>query len=233
MAEMTGTTSFWRRAALAGEAFFPVIAQQAYLWVAGAQRTRGLDVAVGVTVTLIVGWYVFRRREMWTPATLGLTGWRTHARALTWLLLITGGFVAALLLGGWLTTGQPGGGLRQNWDILRAAALYPLWGLVQQGLVLGVIYPRCRALLGDTQTNGARGRGWGAALLAAGLFGAAHAPNPLLMVGGALMVFFFALVWRRYPALLAVALGHGLIGAVCDKALHVSMRVGARYLLGE
>lgn len=232
MNDPTRTSGLWQRAALAGEAVFPVAAQQAYLWIAGAERTRWIDVAVGVTVTVVVGWYVVRRRAMWTPMTLGLTGLRTHLRALAWVLPITAAFIAVMLLGGWLTTGQPRGGLRQNWDILRAAALYPLWGLVQQGLVLGVIYPRCRALVGDGEANIARARIWGAALLAAALFGAAHAPNPLLMGGGALMVFFSALVWRRYPALLAVALGHGLIGAVCDKALNVSMRVGMRYLLG-
>ena len=68
-----------------------------------------------------------------------------------------------------------------------------------------------------------------APLLTAGLFAAAHTPNLLLMFGGACMVYTYARVWARTPSLPLVALSHGLIGAVCDKLMHVSMRVGAHY----
>jgi membrane protease YdiL (CAAX protease family) len=66
-------------------------------------------------------------------------------------------------------------------------------------------------------------------VLTAVLFGLAHAPNPLLMLGGAGIVFFYSLVWRKAPSLPAIAVSHGWIGAIADKALHVSMRVGAHY----
>jgi hypothetical protein len=113
-------------------------------------------------------------------------------------------------------------GLRCAWDLVWSLALYPLWGVIQQGAVLGVAYPRFRMAAGERA----------APVLAAMLFAAAHTPNPLLMGGGALMVLVYAGVWRKWPSLPVIAISHGVIGAVCDKALHVSMRVGAHYFAG-
>jgi membrane protease YdiL (CAAX protease family) len=137
-----------------------------------------------------------------------------HRRASLPLALLTAVAVGVLLLWGWQT-----GHLRQNRDVLRALAAYPLWGLVQQGLMFGFVYPRLK------QAAGVRL----APVLTAVLFAAAHAPNPLLMVGGGLVVLGYGLVWQRAPSLPLLAISHGVIGAVCDKALHVSMRVGAHY----
>lgn len=66
-------------------------------------------------------------------------------------------------------------------------------------------------------------------LALAAVFCLAHLPNPLLMIGGGLMTYGFARIWAKTPSLLLLALSHGILGAVCDKALDVSMRVGAGY----
>ena len=96
---------------------------------------------------------------------------------------------------------------------------YPLWGFVQQGIMFGVVYPRVSALVGR------RAAPYGTAAL----FALAHVPNPLLMLGGFVMLAFFGCVWQRHASLPWLALSHGVIGAVCDKALHVSLRVGPHY----
>ncbi|MCK4342797.1 MAG: CPBP family intramembrane metalloprotease [Phycisphaerae bacterium] len=199
---------------LAVEAVFPVAVQQAYLWLLPHERPRWLDVVFGVVVGAIIVVYVGRR---------GLFGWRIfglawgsdHRRAAGPVGVFTLAAVGALLLWGWRT-----GGLRQDWDVLGALLLYPLWGLVQQCIMFGIVYPRLRLLVG-VRTG---------VILTAVLFAAAHTPNPLLMGGGALMVLVFGIVWERTPSLPVLALSHGVIGAVCDKALHVSMRVGAHFL---
>jgi membrane protease YdiL (CAAX protease family) len=196
------------------EAVFPVAASQAYIWLAPYERPRWWDVAFGVVVGALIVAYVLRR---------GIVGWRTfglargrnHLAAAAPVGLFTGVVVVGLL--GW---GSWTGGLRRDWDIAAAIALYPIWGIVQQGVMFGIAYPRFATVLGQA---------WAIAATAT-LFALAHSPNPLLMIGGGLMVAFYGLVWRRWPSLPVIAVSHGVIGAVCDKALHVSMRVGAHYL---
>lgn len=209
------------RLPLTVEAVFPVVAQQAYVWAAPYPRDRWMDLTFGVLAGLIVVIYTVQRRNLLTRRTFGLASWIDHWRAAGPVLAFTAGAVVALLIGGHLTSGAPHGGLRWDSDIVGALLGYPLWGLVQQALVFGVAFPRLRLAYG----------GPAAIVASALLFGAAHAPNPLLMFGGAIMVLAYGLVWQRWPALIVVALSHGIIGAVCDKALHVSMRVGAPYFM--
>jgi membrane protease YdiL (CAAX protease family) len=206
------------RLALIAEAAFPFAAQQAYVWGAPLDRPRWVDVAFGAAAGAVVLAYVLRRGGT-TFRSLGLAPGPEHRMAARPLLLLTLVAVAALLCLGWATTGERHGGLRWKWDLARALALYPFWGLVQQGIVFGVAYPRLE------RAGGPRF----AAAGVASLFALAHLPNPLLSGGGGLMCLAFALVWRRAPSLPATALAHGWIGAVADKALNVPMRVGAKY----
>ncbi len=202
------------RSVLVLEALFPVVAGQAYIWLAPYDRPRWLDVVFGGLVAIVAAAYVVRRGILSWRA-FGLAWGPDHRRAALPIGLFTLGAIGVLLLWGW----QSPRGLRQDWDLVGAMAAYPIWGFIQQGLMFGVVYPRLRLVAGP---------GWGV-LLTAAVFAGAHLPNPLLMVGGAGMVFVYGLVWQRAPSLPVVAISHGLIGAVSDKALHVSMRVGAHY----
>jgi membrane protease YdiL (CAAX protease family) len=205
------------RALLLLEAILPFLAAQTYIWCVPPDRSRAWDATFGVVLIVVVAGYVLRRGLL-SREILGVpAAWRVHGMALLWI----GGFtivtVAGLLSWGWAA-----GELRQDWDVLFALLAYPVWGVLQQGAVFIVAYPRFK-----------RAGGVAAAVVgSAALFGLAHFPNPFLMLGGFGMALMFALVWRRYPSLLAVALGHGVIGAVCDKALHVNMRMGPRFFEG-
>lgn len=207
------------RFALLLEAAFPFVAPQAYIWSVPRSRPRSVDVAFGVFVGAIVLVYVLRRRWR-TPRDFGVARGPEHLAAAAPVALFTLLAAIGLLAIGVATTGRPQGGLRYTPELFGALAAYPLWGVVQQGVLFGVAYPRLRAAFGER---------W-APVGAAVLFGVAHLPNPLLSIGGAGMAYFFAHVWRRAPSLPVIAMSHGMIGAVCDKALHVSMRVGANYL---
>ena len=146
--------------------------------------------------------------------TLGLTGIDVHRQALLPVGAVT--LAGALLL---LTLGNAFGLLRADWDIGPALLTYPLWAAAQIAWVLGIAMPRVATLAGKQR----------ASLLTALLFAAVHLPNPLLTIGGGLMMYCFARIWHRHPALLVFALGHGVLGAVCNKALVVSMRIGMMY----
>lgn len=207
------------RITLLVEAAFPFVASQAYIWTVPRDRPRWVDVVFGVAVAVIVGTYVYRRGIM-NLRVFGLARDDAHRRALPPIAAFTLVAVGVLLLAGWVSTGQTRGGLRQDWDLLGALATYPLWGLMQQGMLFGIAYPRLERAAGER-------------LAVPGvvvLFVVAHLPNPILMAGTAVMAFVFALVWRRAPSLPCLALSHGVLGAVADKALHISMRVGSNYL---
>ncbi len=201
------------RALLLAEAVAPVLVCQVYIWLMPAERQRGFDLLLGLLLAAWAVWAI-RQRGPRGAAAFGVARSWSHARAALPLAVFALAAVGTLLVGGWLTER-----LRNEGDLWRALLGYPLWAVVQQGLFLGVLYPRLRAACGAGAAPG----------LLALLFAVAHAPNPLLMVGGGLMSLVFATVWEKAPSLPLVALAHGVIGAVCDKGLHVSMRVGAHY----
>ena len=202
-----------RRVTLLVEAVTPILAAQMYIWAVPHERPRWWDVICGLAIAGFVALAIVR-----SPARdrrlFGLGPRADHWRAAGPLGLLTGLFVLMILGYGWATRQ-----LRGDWDVLAAAAAYPIWGLAQQGVMLGFVYPRLKAALGIP---------W-APLGTAILFGLAHLPNPLLTVGGVGLALGYALIWQRAPSLPLTAFSHGLIGAVCDKALHISMRVGAHY----
>lgn len=213
------TTTPRARITLLIEAAFPFVASQVYIWTVPRTRPRWADVAFGAAVALIVGAYV-RRRGIVGLRVFGLARDDAHRRALAPIAVFTLIALGVLLLAGWATTGQQHGGLRQDWDLVGALATYPLWGLVQQGMLFGIAFPRLERVGGEPF----------AVLGVVALFVLAHLPNPILMGGTAVMAFVFALVWRRAPSLPCLAMSHGILGAVADKALHISMRVGSNYL---
>jgi membrane protease YdiL (CAAX protease family) len=202
-----------RRLGPALEAVIPILAAQAYIWAVPHERPRWWDVVCGGLVAAFLVLAIVRS---------GPRGWRAfglgrradHWRAARPLALMTCGGVLVVLAYGWMTDQ-----LRRDWDILAALAAYPVWGCLQQGVMLAFVYPRLRTALGLR---------W-APLATAMLFGLAHIPNLPLMLGGVALVLGYAIIWERAPSLPLTGLSHGLIGAVCDKALHVSMRVGAHY----
>lgn len=116
------------------------------------------------------------------------------------------------------------GTLRFPPSVLAGFALYPIWGLVQQYALQGLV------LLG-LQAAGAGAR---APVLAAGLFAAVHLPNPLLT----LVTFGAGWAWceafRRRPNLVVLALSHGWLAVTFFAALPLpvtgQLRIGPDYL---
>jgi hypothetical protein len=218
----------------AAEALLPIGVLQAYVWLVPHERPRWMDVACGVVLIAMVAALVVRGGPR-TLRGVGLAWGRDHLRALPALVIFTAAATAGVIALAWLS-----GRLYVSHNLPRALLGYPLWGLLQQGLLLGVIYPRVRAAMGDrsrdhghappSPAGGPLRRVEYLAALATGLlFGLVHAPNPLLMAGASGMAFFYALVWSRAPSLPLVALSHGIIGAVCDKMVDTSMRIGGHY----
>jgi len=117
-----------------------------------------------------------------------------------------------------------GGGLRLNPVPPLSPIGYPVWALVQQYALQGFVYRRlCNAW----------GRPGVAAAGAALLFGAAHYPNPVLMVSTTVGGFVWSSLYRSAPNLYTLALSHGWLGVLLmasfpPELLH-ELRVGPSY----
>lgn len=84
-------------------------------------------------------------------------------------------------------------------------ALYPLWGFAQQFVLQNWL---ARNLVNMVPNLLAR------SLIVALFFSLAHAPSIELMTVTLIGGFFFTLLYRRYPNLLALGIAHGILGAL-------------------
>jgi membrane protease YdiL (CAAX protease family) len=194
--------------------FVPIAAFIIWKWLEPLGHSRRLDVLFGVVlggVMLKIVW----QDGLPTLQQAGLTPpFKRHAVAALHSVAAVLPLVAAVIAWAWLTDRLYG-----SLALLRALAFYPFGALVQEGIVFIYLLPRAEILWGP------RGGLFATALL----FGMLHLPNPLLTIGSLIMVLILARSWQRDRSLIALALAHGILGAVCDKAVHVSMRIGVSW----
>lgn len=162
---------------------------------AGGGKT--LVLAAGAAAWLV--WIAVRRRR--EPDLLHRWGFRldTLGPAAAAVAAVTVPAAAAVVAAGYaLGTFPPPA------TMAAVLALYPVWGIVQQLFLNAVLDRHLRALLPDPA----------ALVAAAGLFAASHAPDAVLMV----LTFAAGLVWvaiyRRWPNLWALGVGHGVLGTL-------------------
>lgn len=108
---------------------------------------------------------------------------------------------------------------------LKRYGIYAVWAMVQQFLLQCFFLARSVRLLGNTTR---------AALLATGLFAAAHLPNPILTVITLLFGIASCRVFLHYRNLWPLAAAHAILGITIAITVpgHVdhNMRVGYSYL---
>jgi hypothetical protein len=101
---------------------------------------------------------------------------------------------------------------------------YLVWCCFQQYLAESYFYHRLQSILRSQHV---------ASVLVGIMFGAAHVPNPILMiattVGGVIFAEIFARHRNIFPLALAQAVGGLLIGAISPPSLLHHMRVGPGY----
>jgi membrane protease YdiL (CAAX protease family) len=197
----------WRAAA---EVILPVVAISAWTWIEPMGHSHRLDVLFGIflgVIIITIAW----REGLPSAQEAGLSPHTPHARAIVRSLLAVLPLLVAVVAWAWAT-----GRLYADAALLRALIFYPFGAFVQEAVVFVFVLPRAEAAWGQRT-------GLAATAL---LFGALHLPNPLLSPGSVLLVLALSWGWRRERSLIALALAHGLLGAVCDKAIHVSMRIG-------
>lgn len=202
-------------------------------WLTLAEAVIGFALIMGTIWTA----KSMQRRLFWISAAwfLGwalIAAWKTlrhgfklPSARISFLVISAAAFVAGsfIALAGALGTLH---GLFGTKNPLLHAGSYLLWAVIQQFIQQTFFLTRFEQL---TQS------GLRASLIAAGLFGMAHLPNPVLtpvtLVGGWLM----SELYLRYRTVLPLGIAHGLVGmalavSVPDSLQH-HMRVGLSYLL--
>jgi len=196
-----------------GETALVILALQAYLlW----RPSRSADLLAMGTLAVIVALLLRRRGE--SLRSLGVTDFAAHRRALAPL-----GLLGVTIVAGAVVWCACSGAKRGSYDakgLLLGLAIYPLWGLAQQLLYLGFVWrgllrARVSVAVATTVTTLA--------------FGFVHFPNWPLVALTAPLGFAFAVVYQRAPALLLIALVHGIAGALALKLLGLNLEIGALY----
>jgi uncharacterized protein len=104
--------------------------------------------------------------------------------------------IASLAMAGW---GAALGTLRVHWHMLVLAALYPLWGLVQQWLILGVLARQLASRIAPVWT----------VLATALVFGALHLPQVSLAIATLVLGLALTPIYLRWRNLWPLGFVHG------------------------
>jgi hypothetical protein len=164
----------------------------------------GLGAKLLFILGAILGWgtYVYWRHRR-QPGILAYWGFRTDDFRKTFLQLLPLATAAVLLFAGvGYTTGK---GILL-WHLLPVLLLYPLWGVIQQFLVVGLVAGNLRDYEG-WRLHPAAVTGSTAVL-----FSAVHWPARLLVAGTFVLAVVYVTVYLRHRNLWVLGLYHGWIG---------------------
>lgn len=136
----------------------------------------------------IISWWGFRKE-----------GFRKSVRMIAPLAVI------ALTL--FILYGIRSGKMILSWHILPSLLLYPLWGIIQQFLIMAL-------LAGNLDTLKERHvPRYLAIFITAFVFGIVHFPYYLLIVGTFLLAIIYALIYLKHRNLWVLGLFHGWLGS--------------------
>ena len=184
----------------------------AYVWVIEPVVPRNAVFFPAALLVVLTAWHDVRHREWgfsWPALAPGL--WRA--------LMVT--LVAVLLI---LGAGAAAGTLHDRRDFLGSLAPLVLWGGAQQWVLQTVV-------LRVAQRAASRTAG---IVIASGLFGIVHLPNPLLAPVTSVAALVWCRLYDRYPNIVPLALSHGLgtlaLRYAFDETITGRLRIGMAYL---
>lgn len=94
-----------------------------------------------------------------------------------------------------------------NWHILPLLLLYPLWGTIQQFIIIGLVAGNLKDMQSPQFSNGL------IVLLTASVFGIVHYPHYLLIAGTFVLAFVYTFVYFKQRNLYVLGIFHGWLGA--------------------
>jgi uncharacterized protein len=157
-------------------------------------------------IVAILGWsfyIVYRSRK--NRSILLTWGFRMDTFVKTMRLLLPFACIAIVLS---LGIGYMQDSLNLTWHIFPILILYPLWGIVQQFLVIGLV-------AGNLQDMERKRLGSGAIIsVTAVLFGLVHYPSYWLIAGTFILALLYGWVFLKVRNIYVLGIFHGWLGAL-------------------
>ena len=156
---------------------------------------------VTVAIILWVSYIIYRSRT--NKDILKYWGFRTDNFKKVLLKVLPFGFLSVITFFG---IGFYQGTLNITWHIIPILILYPLWGVIQQFLLIALTAGNMQDLKGQKLNTGV------IIFISALLFGAIHYPYMWLIIGTFVLALFYGWVYLNARNLYVLGLFHGWLG---------------------
>jgi uncharacterized protein len=164
-------------------------------------KNRLIFILVSITAWTIYIWI----RKKQAKGILKYWGFRKDNFKHVTMMILPFGLLSVIAF---VVTGYIQGTIIFSWHIIPILIVYPLWGLIQQFLVIGLV-------TGNLQDF--EGRRFNRSLiivLTALLFGLIHYPYHWLMVGTFVLALFYGFIYLKARNLYVLGIFHGWLGAL-------------------
>lgn len=157
-------------------------------------------------VFAILAWsaYVVYRSKK-NPGILMYWGFRTDTFTKVLKMILPFGVIAILAS---FTIGYFSGTLLLTWHIFPILLLYPVWGVIQQFLVIGLVAGNLQDLTSIRWSNAL------IIFVTALLFGLIHYPYGWLMAGTFVLALLYGFIYLKARNVYVMGLFHGWLGAI-------------------
>ena len=132
-------------------------------------------------------------------------GFRLENFSKVWRMVLPFGIISLLAF---TCIGIFRGTVNLTWHIIPILIIYPIWGTIQQFLVIGLVAGNLQHLKAFAINRIV------IILLTATLFGLLHYPYPWLMLGTFLLAIFYGLIYLKSRNLYVLGLFHGWLGGL-------------------
>lgn len=157
-----------------------------------------------VLSTLGWGGYVFYRSKK-QPGILAHWGFRTDNFKKVLLMVLPFGAAAVV---SFFSIGYFRDTIKLNWHIIPILLTYPIWGVIQQFLVIGLMAGNLQDIENQKLTKPV------IIILTALLFGAVHYPYNWLMLGTFVLALFYGFIYLKERNVYVMGLFHGWLGGL-------------------
>jgi uncharacterized protein len=154
----------------------------------------------------IASWslYVFIRRKQ-LPEILRYWGFRTDNFRNVLKIVLPFGLISIVIF---FSVGSALGTINITWHIIPVLILYPIWGTIQQFLVIGLVAGNLKDLRAYSISN------FIIIFITALLFGFLHYPFYWLILGTFVLALFYGFVYLRERNVFIMGIFHGWLGGL-------------------
>jgi uncharacterized protein len=154
----------------------------------------------------IVSWSIYvliRQKKL--PGIMHHWGFRTDNSRKVLKIVLPFGLIS---IGTFFIVGSALGTINMTWHIIPILIIYPIWGTIQQFLVIALVAGNLKDL------NGHKFSDFVVILITALLFGLLHYPFYWLILGTFVLALFYGFVYLRARNVFIMGIFHGWLGAL-------------------